>query len=678
MKRSFVGIAAVVILLGATLLAPTSAASDSEPTWKRIEPLLHFHNEEAGLQGLSEGPCSKTIDAKRPVRSCAGLVDSFDGLSLSVGVRMPADATEPLPTLLYLHGAVVGPIGGRGEFATTVSGWGSDRPGEEPESAKVIADALAASGYAVVMPSARGTLGSCGLNGATGPHFEEVPPIPQPETPHGPDYPGAPGKPDHTCSRGWSHLGDRDYEIRDYQTLLGHLVDLGVADPDRLGVLGWSYGGGQAWLLATSEPWLTPSGDRKIQLAAAVPGVSGTSFQDAVAPNGRANDDPEQDRSLEKPFGIVKQSAAVAFFGVSLAARANQTDPSEQESFVPGWFAFWESGEPYDDTPEREARSLMLRNKSAYFADAYFSGVGSGAIEPVPVLAIQGWNDATFPAVGALQMYRKLKSADPNYPISLFLGDIGHPTGRGHGTREVKETWRRLVREFLDSVLLHGVTPGEQIVSMSTECPPSPLMDMEDFLVPFPGSETVAAVDWDSIHPGLLTLKGEQSSLAGAPLETQSGPPNLVEEASTDPGSVHVFGGCITQDRGIYDEGVDHRWSVPDGGATLLGLPKLMADYVLTGEDATVIAKLWDVDDQGERTLVTRGVYRLSLAGGDEPEGTLKFQLFGNHYRFIEGHFIELEISQTDYPYLRVDDLPSTIEYSDVKLELPTTEIIED
>ncbi len=54
-----------------------------------------------------------------------------------------------------------------------------------------------------------------------------------------------------------------------------------------------------------------------------------------------------------------------------------------------------------------------------------------------------------------------------------------------------------------------------------------------------------------------------------------------------------------------------------------------------------------------------RGVYRVTAAA--EPPGSFKFQLFGNHWRFAEGDTIELEVGQRDLPFLRPDNLPSSI-----------------
>lgn len=621
--------ACVCLALSTTLVAAQSG--QPEPTSQRAEKLLHFHTDQ------TEPTCAGDVDVDGvKVVDCAGLIDSFDGLSLSVAVRMPKDATGPLPTLVYLHAFG----SNRGEFNASAAGY------KPPFNA----DSFAARGYAVVTPAARGMGGSCGLKPNTGPHDTEG--HPQLEMPHGPRPPGFPeGEEDFTCSRGWTHVAEREFEIRDWQYLLGLLVDAGVADAERLGVIGASYGGGQAWLLATSQPWATPRGDRTIRLSAAVPIAGWTSLQNSIAPNGAATDDRDGGRSHDIPYGIVKESWTSRLFLGATAIRFNQVDPDETHSYTPRLFTFWHKGEPYD-TPEGAAIAAANRNKSALFAEDYLSGVKQGTVKPVPVLAIQGWNDSLFPAVEALQMYRKLKAADPRYPVSIFLGDVGHETaGSLQGKEEVKATWQSLANAFLDAYVLHAGsgTPGEKVVSMSTECSPESI------------SATVSAADWDSMHPGLVTLRSDR------PLTTQSGPPNTIEEFPTDPSS-HT--GCITQAPGSYSSDTDYAWSVPSGGITLLGLPKLMVDYQLAGDDATVIAKLWDRDGAGNRTLVTRGMYRLTQAGG--VKGKLKFELLGNHYRFVPGHSIELEISQTDRHYLRPDSLPSMINFGELRLELPT------
>lgn len=641
-KTLIAGIALASLLSGVVWAGEATKAK----AWERAETLLHFHNEEdladSDLDGeqILDRPCPDEFETPS-VRDCAGLVDSWDGISLSTSMLIPKDAAAPLPTILFLHAYG----SNRGEFRLA---W----------PAGFNASSFAERGYAVIMPSARGMGGSCSHGGpATGTHFESHH-QPQVETPHGPPPPGwnPDAGPDFTCSRGWTHVADRDYEIKDWQYLLGKLVDLKVADPDRLVVIGSSYGAGQAWLLAASMPWSTPSGDRTIQLAAAVSHAGWTSMQNSIAPNGRATDEPGGGRSLEMPFGILKQEGAVAVTALFPTIRFNEVEPGETHSYRPGAFALWERGEPYDG-PEIARLSAAYRNKSALFAEDYFAALSAGKVKPVPILAVQGWNDAAMTPVEALQMYRKLKAADLEYPIHLFLANIGHVPGF-EATADA--AFHAHASRFVEAYALNaGEGAPSPVVSMSTECPPDSNAGV--FRPPAPSTDTVRGTGWDSVRAGHLTMRSDR------PLTTSSGPLNATEEAWTQQGARR----CVTQPPFAYTAVDDYTWDVPDGGLTLLGLPKLIADYELSGVDASVIAKLWDRAPDGRRVLVTRGLYRLALAGGDAPTGKLKFQLFGNHYRFQEGHTIQLELSQTDVPYLRPNNLPSSVSYTGVKLELP-------
>jgi predicted acyl esterase len=63
----------------------------------------------------------------------------------------------------------------------------------------------------------------------------------------------------------------------------------------------------------------------------------------------------------------------------------------------------------------------------------------------------------------------------------------------------------------------------------------------------------------------------------------------------------------------------------------VLGLPAVQLGYDLTGVDATVIFKLWDVAPDGSKTLVTRGDSRVATEAGDPATGTLATELWGNH-----------------------------------------------
>ena len=89
----------------------------------------------------------------------------------------------------------------------------------------------------------------------------------------------------------------------------------------------------------------------------------------------------------------------------------------------------------------------------------------------------------------------------------------------------------------------------------------------------------------------------------------------------------------------------------------------------ISGVDAEIDTSLWDVAEDGTRTLVTRGAYRFAGQPGNASIDTV---LEGNGWDFLATHRIRLEVTQSDSPYLRPDNLPSAITYVSMRLTLPT------
>src|SRR5206468_2846857 len=136
---------------------------------------------------------------------------------------------------------------------------------------------------------------------------------------------------DINCVKTGVHLADRRWETKDSQTLLGDLVDAGVADPNRLAASGGSYGGGQSWLLATSLPWQSAKGTT-LQLSAAVPKYPWTDLAYSLAPNGRENDDPyvtADDSDHSTPYGVEKLSYDAGLYATGRSSGSGRYDPAD-------------------------------------------------------------------------------------------------------------------------------------------------------------------------------------------------------------------------------------------------------------------------------------------------------------------------------------------------------------
>ena len=549
---------------------------------------------------------------------CTGELHTFDGIGLDTDLSIPAGATGASPTILMLHG-----------WSNDKTEWESDsRSGDGRDKYHWNNVWFASRGWVAVNYTARGFMESCGQL-----------------------------DPDPNCATGWTHLADRSWETKDSQFLLGTLVDAGIADATKLVATGGSYGGGQSWLLATSLPWTSPAGRVGLQLAAAVPKYPWTDLLYSLVPNGRESSGPDQGRSHWRPLGIDKESYVSALYAAGRAkaqGRYNSTDPSDLGSALDMEYALINAGEPYDTNPLVSQIAQAFQNKSAYYAQAYFDAIRARRIHEVPVLSIQGFTDPLFPPTETLQMFRRLKAADAKYPVWMAFGDVGHSNAQNPPGQ-----WQPISDEangFLDVAALEhpgGLPP--QVAAYVTQCPgPSQ-------------PERPITGNWDGLAPGSAV------ATAGGAMHTTSADSNPADGAATDP--LAHMNQCLTEPPGLIDPGAVYRtWQVPAGGLTLLGLPRLTLAYSLQGQDATLAFKLWDVAPDGTKTLVSRAAYRLSVAGGDPTQGTIRVELFGNAWHFSPGHLVRLQVTQADPPYLRPDNLPSTLDYSSLRLVLPTRE----
>jgi hypothetical protein len=596
-------------LTAAVLLAFAPAAAEAAP------PL-----------GLSD------CGAREGVYQCSGLVRTWDGVPLDTTVTLPAAGAARLPLVVEIHGFG----NSKHEYLDPASQAYTDN-----------AYGWARAGYAVLTYTARGQWGSCGTPESRAAN------------------PGA-------CARGWLHLADARYEVRDTQELVGRLVDDGTADPARIGVTGDSYGGGQSSMLAALRnrvmltdgrlvPWRSPAGT-PLSIAAAAPVIPWTDLIGAIAPNGRSSHYvPMAPGASGNPVGVFKILVAhgilaAAQFAVGPGQPVGEPfvqgrpmgylapPGADPEADVASWVARADAGEPYDDPTARDVVRTLERYHSAYNIDS--------TVPPPPLFVASGFTDDLFPVEEALRFVHRTRRQHPDTPIAVMLGDFGHQ----RASNKPRERARLVdsIHAWFDEHLRGGPAAPRGVVATTQTCPREA-----------PEGRPFRA----STFAGLA--RGTVKYASSAPRTISSGGGDPAVGAAIDP----VLGGgnaCATTPADTQPGTATYRLpAAVGGGYTLLGAPRVTARLRVSGrpEDQQIAARLWDVAPDGEtQTLVARGLYRPTSARSQS------FELFANGWRFAAGHVPKLELLGNDAPFGRPSSRPFEIGVERVDLRLPVRE----
>jgi predicted acyl esterase len=581
---------------------------------------------------LPGGFSCRQASASAPI-VCGGKVPSWDGVPLDADLTLPPGGIVPRPLIVMLHG-----------YANQKTEWEStSASNSNPDKDHYNNMWFASRGYAVLTYTARGFHGSCGQGPLTDPR----------------------------CARGWMHLADRRFEVRDTQYLAGLLADLGVADPQRVAVTGGSYGGGQSLLLAmqgdqvaavpdpgnpatydqaTMTAWTSPVRHLAMHLAAAVPKYPWSDLVDSLLPNGRAADGvllPDGDRL--SPVGIEKQSY-VSYFYYSGNAPNGYYCPQpcmDASANISSWFARVSAGEPYAPQDPLVASALyQLKTwKSAYYQDALMARTS----DLVPIFDIQGWTDQLFPEVEGVSLVNKLRAH--GWPVKVAVADVGHPIAQNKAA--VWSVLNEQANAFLDHYLKGSVAAPLDASAQVTTCAAD-------------AGTIYTNPDWAGLAPYRRTFTSTTPQLTTSATADPIGP-------LTDPiavaGAHGGNGACVALPApGGLPAIAGWDFTVPRP-FTLLGQPALHLEVSITGVDAEIDARLWDIAPDGTRTLVTRGAYRYT---GTPGTASIDTALEGNGWDFASGHRILMEVTQNDSPYLRTDNAASAIAYSSISLTLPT------
>jgi predicted acyl esterase len=645
------GVLATAVVAAAVSFGPIAEVASQE----RCEPGAVPYD---GIPGAVLVPEVHESDDEDPVRYVRwrGHVPSFDGMPLSVDVTVPCAASGPRPAVVMAHGftddKTIWQETGKSDTVRS-----TDRPGSNDRWNNIW---FASRGYVVLNYTARGWRDSCG-----------------PDQPgHSADAPAPECAPyDH-----WIHLDDKRWEVRDAQWLTGGLVQSDIADPERLAITGGSYGGGPASMAALladklvcggadvpSElgpdpcdgagngdlvPWTTPDGSTPLTWAASVPMYTFGDLIQVLAPNGRFSDGWEHAPAAgdpSEPFGVPLESTVS---GLRLAAGVfgtlapSGTDPDADITASTDRLL---AGNPFP--PDEPAVRDGVRLNREFKSPITITPQGR-----VPIFWVHGFTDALFPSWEALTILQHVRDHDPDYPIKLFLGDIGHDYAA-----ERQDDWdlvKAQMHDFIDHHLRPDRTSEEPVYDVGatfTRC-----LDDDAPL------RYVHAPAWHDLHPEHVTFTSD----TGGPTSTETAGPAA---AATDPISTATLGGykgCRMMRPSEPDPtAVTFEFPVEDD-LDLMGGPVVDVGFSATASDVPLAVRVWDVRGNGRvQGLVTRGVYRVDVPAGDDLRA--EFQLMPQGYTFRAGHRLKVEVTANDSPYYQASNIPAEVEVERLSITLP-------
>jgi len=534
--------------------------------------------------------CPTTDLASRPA--------SFDGTPIDVDVTLPATGDGPFPTILLLHGLGGSKTDFEGTRSPSYSNW-----------------FFAQHGFAVVTPTARGFGNSCGKSTASSPG----------------------------CDHGWTRLGDMRYEIRDVQTLVGLLVDEGIAKPDAIGSTGISYGGGFSTMLAflknrvrlpdgSYAPWLSPNGT-PISLTAAWPRWQWSNGESIFLRNGRSP-------WSRTPTGVEAKAYADVIFSVAFGG--NVAPPGGDLSTD---VTLWK--QQLDKGTLGPSVQPTLDNTFRFHGVA---GVPAPAGGVPPLLIQQGWTDGLFPAGQALGAYDAVRRANPSAPVALQLADLGHGPGVNHpvDVAAFENQGLAFFEAWLEGSGSGAKPPPGAVTAYTMVCPASKPAGGGPFK-----ASSFKALARRTLRFGTgaklkISFAGENKALASA-LSGAAG-----------------AGALCTSHKPDKKNKATLRTTSP--GVTLIGRPVITGKVTGKGRYGQLDARLWDLDRKtGRERLITRGGYRLT----DNQKGKLNFTLDGNGWKFAKGHRIVVELLGRDSPTYGASPTPFSATLTGLKVALP-------
>ncbi|MGK2933131.1 MAG: alpha/beta hydrolase family protein, partial [Solirubrobacterales bacterium] len=398
------------------------------------------------------------------------------------------------------------------------------------------------------------------------------------------------------CAKGYVHLMDPRFEIRDAQNFLGELVDENVIAPDKIAATGGSYGGSESmWFGALKNrmmnldgslvPWRSPAGV-PMETTVATPNIPWTDLLQSLAPNGDTLD-YLKDGKFNGKIGIMKESYVQGLF----ASARNAPIGTDPDADLATWYARLNQGEPYPDAVSDAMAEEITQFHSSYYLDP--------STAPAPMLMSPGFTDDLFPVDEVIRYYNRTKAQYPGAKLGIFAGSFGH--SRGQSQSNVTTALRNLENDWVDHYMKGvGTEPESNVVAYTQTCPNGT-----------DGDGPFTAANWASLAPGELVLKDTAGPNTIAPNGGSPTASGLFNPLGAGVTACTEASGAVEPGSASYD--LD---PAPIDGYTVLGSATVIAKItVANGANSQIAARLVDLDGEGNKTLISRGTWRPDASG---------------------------------------------------------------
>jgi ABC-2 type transport system ATP-binding protein len=461
-------------------------------------------------------------------------------------------------------------------------------------------------------------------------------------------------------SYGQVNLSDVHLELQDLRSMIGQVVDNPelALNPDRVGITGISYGGGQTWLSLMHPLFQSPAG-KAVRIRSVVPIVPWTDLLYSLMPNGRPEDSTQ-------PAGSPKLSFINGLYASGLRRPDEGPQPwyPNYPDYLIVWHAWLNTMEPNRFDPVyRRIVDGVAGYRSIWWRQDFWS---SAATNMVPVFQIQGLTDDLFPLPEAKRMLDRLRPG--GYPIASYFGDIGHPRASNKsGERDyvigVDESNPGLIGKWFAYYLKDSGTAPELNIKAAITRPRDQPFDPgpANFITAdsVEGLANQPPATWNFTDTAVLAnpVTDPYRGFCWDPLLMELDPPSPLKSCLPPYAPAPAPAPFDTPYKVVVT-----------GSLIIAGQPQVMLTATTTSPRVQLDIRLIDVAPDGvTKNLITRGTFILEQIG----TAVVTIPTYGNVWEVMDGHTLQLEITNLDSPYISPSRVPSVTQISQVSLTVP-------